>query len=286
MPVPAASLRRLALTRHIIYLLVAAAVIVPFVARLDPGDFQPGPHAVKLHQKIESLPAGARVLLSFDFDPGSDAELTPMSLALLRHCFKNDLVPLVMTNYPAGLDLARTIVENAVDDAQKLWGKKKVSGRDYVLLGFRPGQVNLVLKMGENLKTAFEVDAYSKPTADMKALKGIRSLKDLEFVVCVSSSAWVETWIIFGADKFGFEYGAGATAVMAPDLYPFLDSGQMVGLLGGLRGAADYEALIKQKGIGTLGMSAQSAAHLLVIVLVLAANFQYIHRRLTGRKRG
>jgi len=286
MPVPAASLKRLAMIRHVIYLLVAAAVIVPFIARLHVGDFQPGPHATKLYKKLDSLPAGTRVLLSFDFDPGSDAELTPMGLALLRHCFKKDLVPLVMTNYPAGLDLARKIMEDAVDDSQKLWGKKKVSGRDYVLLGFRPGQVNLVLKMGENLKTAFETDYYGKPTVDMRALKGVRSLKDLKLVIGISSSAWVETWIIYGADRFGFEYGAGATAVMAPDLYPFLDTGQMVGLLGGLRGAADYEALIKQRGRGTLGMSAQSAAHLLVIVLVLAANVRFVFRRLSGREKG
>jgi len=136
-----------------------------------------------------------------------------------------------------------------------------------------------------------------KATEDMPALKGIQSLKDLELMVCVSSSIWVEWWILYGADRFKFEYAAGSTAVMVPDLYTFLQSGQMAGLLGGLRGAADYETLLKKsdpgntalqenEGRGTLGMSAQSAAHVLVILLVLAANVRYLFRRLTGREKG
>ena len=35
---------------------------------------------------------------------------------------------------------------------------------------------------------------------------------------------------------------------MAPGLYPFLRSGQINGLIGGLQGAAEYETLIGQKG--------------------------------------
>jgi hypothetical protein len=286
MPVPAAALKKLTLARQVVYLLVAAAVIVPLVAKLDPGDFRPGPRAKMLFDKVDSLPPGTRVLLSFDFDPGSDAELTPMGVAILRHCFKKGLIPLVMTNYPAGLDLARRILESSVEDSQKLWGKKKVSGKDYIFLGFRPGGTSLVFKMGENIRNAFPNDYYGKATADMDALEPIRSLKDLKLVIDLSSSNWVEVWIMYGSDRFGFEYGAGATAVMAPDLYPFLESGQMVGLLGGLRGAADYEVLLEQKDKGTLGMSAQSATHVLLILLVLGANIRFVYRRLTGREKG
>jgi len=36
----------------------------------------------------------------------------------------------------------------------------------------------------------------------------------------------------------------GVTAVMAADLYPYLQSGQLVGMLAGLKGAAEYEKLV------------------------------------------
>jgi len=284
MAVPLAELRRLAIVKHVIYLLVAAAVAVPLIAHLLPGEFEPTPNARKLFDRVEALKPGTRVLISLDFDPGSEAELLPMGMAILQHCFQRGLVPLVMTNYPSGVDLARKIVEDAIDKSEEYLGKDLVSGADYAFLGFRPGDVNLLLGMGENLKGAFQTDYYGKPTANMKALAGIRSLKDFELVIDISSSAWVELWIVYGADRFGFDYGAGVTAVMGPDMYPFIQAGQIVGLLDGLRGAADYEKLLAQKGRGMFGMTAQSAAHVLVILLVLAANARFIFRRVTGKE--
>ena len=48
---------------------------------------------------------------------------------------------------------------------------------------------------------------------------------------------------------------------MAPGLYPLLRSGQINGLIGGLRGAAEYESLIGQKGTAVAGMDARVAAY-------------------------
>ncbi|HUS91733.1 MAG TPA: hypothetical protein VM695_07765 [Phycisphaerae bacterium] len=285
MAIPPSELRRLAITRHVIYVLVAAAVVVPLALGLTPGKFEATPYSHKLFDKVNSLPPGTRVLLSFDFDPGTEAELLPMGAALLRHCFRNRLVPLVMTNIPSGVDLARKIVKEAADRSEPDWGRKQTSGVDYVFLGYRPGDVNLLLNMGENLKGAFQNDYYGKPTEDMPALKDIRSLKDLPLVIDLAASAWVELWIVYGADRFNFAYGAGVTAVMGPDMYPFLQSGQMVGMLNGLRGAADYEVLLEKLDRGTFGMMSQSVAHVLVIVLVLAANARFVYRRLTGREK-
>jgi hypothetical protein len=36
----------------------------------------------------------------------------------------------------------------------------------------------------------------------------------------------------------------GVTAVMAADMYPYLQSGQLIGMLSGLKGAAEYEKLV------------------------------------------
>ena len=83
-------------------------------------------------------------------------------------------------------------------------------------------------------------------------------------------------------DKYKFELGGGSTGVIAPGLYPLLRSGQINGLIGGLRGAAEYESLIGQKGRAVAGMDAQSATHLAIIVLVVICNLFYFslrHRR-------
>jgi hypothetical protein len=65
-----------------------------------------------------------------------------------------------------------------------------------------------------------------------------------------------------------------------------LRSGQINGLIGGLRGAAEYEILIDQKGKAVAGMDAQSATHLAIIVLVIMCNLFYFSSRNRARQQG
>jgi hypothetical protein len=95
----------------------------------------------------------------------------------------------------------------------------------------------------------------------------------------------VEVWYVYGKDKYKFELGGGCTGVIAPGLYPFLRSGQINGLIGGLRGAAEYEVLISKKGRAVAGMDAQSATHFAIIALVLLCNTFYFVIRLSDRTR-
>ena len=82
----------------------------------------------------------------------------------------------------------------------------------------------------------------------------------------------------------GGRVGAGITAVMATDLYPYLQTKQIVGLVNGLKGAAEYEHLIGHHEMGVRGMAAQSIAHLWIILLVIVGNIAYfVSRRAGGR---
>ena len=67
-----------------------------------------------------------------------------------------------------------------------------------------------------------------------------------------------------------------STAVMAPEQYPFLDSGQLSGMLTGMKGAAEYEQLIEAPGLGMPAMAGQSAAHLYIFLLIVLGNLSLI----------
>jgi hypothetical protein len=89
----------------------------------------------------------------------------------------------------------------------------------------------------------------------------------------------IEAWVIYAHQPFDAQIGAGVTAVMATDYYPFLDTGQLVGLLGGMRGAAEYEVLIEHHDAGVRGMDSQSVIHIFIIVLVVVGNIAYFSSR-------
>ena len=71
----------------------------------------------------------------------------------------------------------------------------------------------------------------------------------------------------------------------APRFYPLIDTGQINGLLGGLRGAAEYEILLNREGKAIAGMDAQSATHFLIIFLIVVCNLFYFLTGQEGRRR-
>jgi hypothetical protein len=95
----------------------------------------------------------------------------------------------------------------------------------------------------------------------------------------------LDTWYVYGKEKYGFELGGGCTAVSAPRFYPLLQTGQINGLLGGLRGAAEYEILLGKEGKALAGMDAQSAAHFLIIFLIVVCNGVYLFTSQGRRQR-
>ena len=282
---PDEQLKHMTRVRQLIYLLVASAIIVPFLIEgLDlPGE--PTPHAVRFFEKMDSLEPGSYVLISFDYDPAAKAELYPMSVAILRHCFDKKLIPVVMTHWPDGLGMC----EKACAEVAKKFTDADpdnpiVSGEDYAFLGFRPGMSNVILKMGVDIKDTFPKDYYGKPTNAMPALEGLTKLSDVDLGIDIAAGNSVEVWVAYGGDRFDFDMAAATTSVSAPKLYPFLDSDQLVGLLGGQRAASDYEKLIGRPDKAASGMVAQSFTHILLICLIIGANVWYFIGRLTGRE--
>jgi hypothetical protein len=136
-----------------------------------------------------------------------------------------------------------------------------------------------MINMGENIYSAFPKDFSGNATADLPVLKGVQSLQDFDFVVDLASGSSIEAWIAFGKEKYNFDLGAGCTAVIGPDMYPFLQSKQIEGLMSGLKGAAEYETLINRKSSAVAGMSPQSVVHVLVVFFVIFGNTLYFMTR-------
>ena len=272
--------RMVGLDRRIIFLLIAAAILLPLLQPFGlPIKISPEVKAV--YDYIEALPERSVFLLSFDFDPSSKPELEPQAVALLRHAFRKNLRVIGMTHWLTGTGLADGVFSQVAAEM----GKER--GKDYAFLGWSPGGGALIISMGQDLYKAFPSDYSKTPTQGMLVLEGVRNLRDVNYMVSLAAGgAGIEMWYVFGKDKYRFEMAGGSTGVIAPGLYPFLRSGQINGLIGGLQGAAEYETLIGQKGTATAGMDAQSATHFVIIALVILCNvFYFILRGEKGRPR-
>src|SRR5574338_22508 len=259
----------LRIDRRIIFLVIGLCTLLPLLFPVGLP-IRTSQEVRGVYAYIEGLPEGSVFLLSLDFDPASKPELHPQAIAILRHAFRKNLRVIAMTLWVTGTGLADQIISQVAAEM----GKQ--NGKDYVFLGWSPGGTAIIVNMGQDLYTAFPTDYGAKATKGLPVLAGVNRLRDVNYAVSLAAgNPGVEAWYVFGKDKYKFELGGGCTGVIAPGLYPLLRSGQINGLIGGLRGAAEYESLVGQKGRAVAGMDAQSATHFAIIVLVAIGNVFY-----------
>ncbi len=219
------------------------------------------------------------VLICFDFDAGCDAEMTPQVATILRHCFSRGVKVLINTG---GNVMSQPLAQQTIDKASKDGSRldppypTMESGVDYVFLGFRPNAFQLYLQMGESIISAYETDYSGKDLSTMPIMEHIRDFRAIDCVVTVSAYVGApETWITVGNAKFGKKVILGGGAIGASDYYPFLQSGQICGLLPGLRGAAEYESALKCPDIGSKRMWSQLYTHAFAIFLIILGNIEF-----------
>jgi hypothetical protein len=261
--------RLLNLDRRIVYLVLFVGVVLGllFDFRL-PVRATPNVRAV--YDGVESVKEGSSVLISFDFGPSTVTELGPMARAVLHHCFRRNLRVIAVTLIAEGLGITQSILEEVAAEHGAKYGE------DFVFLGYKAGNELVILNMGQDLRRTFSRDVHGNALAEMSVTRSISSLRDLSYVIDLAAGyPGVEEWIQFGQERYDFPLAAGVTAVMAPDLFPFLQSGQLTGLLGGLVGAAEYEHLIGRESTAISGMRPQSVGHVIIIVLILLGNLAF-----------
>ncbi|MFH1144372.1 MAG: hypothetical protein V1774_07515, partial [Candidatus Eisenbacteria bacterium] len=124
----------------------------------------------------------------------------------------------------------------------------------------------------------------------------VRNYGDMKLVVSFATGIIGEWWANLINAQFGLPVAVGCTAVSAPKYYAFLQSGQMIGLLGGLKGASEYEWLLMdayprtqttyaKTGLYTAikGMDVQTIDHTIILVFILLGNLAFLLSR--GRAR-
>ncbi|MCP4583056.1 MAG: hypothetical protein GY839_15715 [candidate division Zixibacteria bacterium] len=263
--------------RRYIYLSVAFYVIFPVLLTFNLPT-QISPESQQLYDAVEALPDSATVLLTFDYYASTLAETEPMSRAALHHLFRKHCKVLTMTTIPLG---GPTIAERVTRDLAEEYGK--IYGIDFVNLGYKANYVAVLKGMGSSIEIIYPTDNSGTPLAEIPMMANIKNYADMDFIYVVSDNGIVDYWMSIVNAQYQIEVGAAVTAVMAPKFFAYLSSGQMTGMLGGMKGAADYEKLVNKPDAATKGMSAQSLVHLFIIMSVVAGNLVFfIEKRKQG----
>ncbi|RKX70415.1 hypothetical protein DRP53_05105 [candidate division WOR-3 bacterium] len=261
------------LDRRIIYLVIGIVVAYPLIVH-PVMPIRVSEEVKRAYEFVEdSLPSGSVILISIDYDAASEPELTPMFRAVLTHAFRKGHKVIYMGHWALGLPLAQKDLEEIAHRMGKTYGV------DYVNLGYRPGFVTVMLAMGRELRDIYSSDYQGIPIDSIPMMANIHNYDQIDLIIGFEAGSTGEFWIQYVGSRFNKRMFFGTTGVVAPDLYPYYASGQILGLIGGLKGAAEYETQIGHPARGVFGMPAQSFAHLAILIFIVIGNIGYILRR-------
>jgi hypothetical protein len=164
---------------------------------------------------------------------------------------------------------------------------------DWVHLGYKAGNQGMINAILGSIRNLYTTDARGNSVDLIPMMNDVQSLKDMALIMCIGSGTpGVKEWVQFAGDPGRIPVAGGVTAVEALLLYPYYPR-QLVGLLGGLQGAAEYEAALveaypefrnRSRALNVMGP--QYVAHLLIVALVVLGNVTYLVEKRRRKKAG
>jgi hypothetical protein len=274
------------LDRRWIFLLMVWAVLLPiYYIGVTGQTFPEVPSALAqaTFDEIEALQAGDPVLLAFDYDPASEGELAPMATAFVKHVAAKKLRMYFLALWPVGAQM----IDNTIDKVLRSDYPEMMYGRDYVNLGYKSGYEAVIKVIVTNLRELYTTDSRGTALQDIPMMQGVENIQQMKLIINVSAGyPGTKEWVQYAVTPYPdrIRLVAGVTGVQATTLYPYIPR-QLPGLLGAIKGAAEYEKLVVDKYggpspdpkylDGLRRMGPQLVAHLLIIVLIIVANIMY-----------
>lgn len=253
--------------RKIIYVLMFALLAIPLVRPLGL------PLAVssmtrKAFDTIDGAPAGSVILMAVHISVGLWPEVEPGTLAMLKHLLGKP-VRIVIVSWAADEPKLMEGALNKVADVAK--ANKKQYGVDFVNLGFVPGMETAMAAFAKDAHATTPTDMYGTPMSGLPMMTGIQSAKDFSLVVYITGSD-VAAMIRQYVSAYTSRMVVFCTVGWVPSFMPYLEAGQLAGMVPGVSGGAQYELLIKSPGPGLATTDALSLGFLLLIVLAIVGN--------------
>jgi hypothetical protein len=258
--------------RRVIFLLVLIMVIIPLLRPMGM-DVQVTPPAQSIYDFVEKLPPGSVIWMGFDYYNTTRTECDAHATAFLRHAFRKDCKVFITCTIPDGNNISQIIAGKVAKEYGKSYGD------DYCILGYKPGALILIKQVCDNIRNIYNTDIFGRSINDIPMMARVKNNKDIKMIFTSTDNSSFDEYVKVASTQYGIPMAGGSTAVSVPLLYIYINSGQAMGLLGGLKGAAEYEKLIGKKDTATSGMDAQSFVHLLIVLMLIFSNAVYFAKR-------
>lgn len=286
--------------RRYIFVLIALSVLIPLVK----SDWIKMPikttqNTQIVFDELSKLNRDDKILVSFEYGASTKPEIHPMAIALLNQMFSKGIKVYIISLWPEGVIMAKDVVTNVIDS--EIF--QLVDGVDYVMFDYKVGGEIVIKNIASDFRGVYMQDINKKSISQIPMMKDIYSVEDFDFVFDLSAGVPGNAeWVQYACDPKNVPLSSGCTSIMVTDAIPYVESGQLKGILAGMPGAAEYENLVYNfmkndlenekivnfenilPGKATSRMSAQSLAHIVMILFIIVGNISYFLSRKKGNR--
>lgn len=238
------------LARTLITLLLLVTV---FLGLFGPNVQRPPVASASVTNAYAELEAaaGRTVLVAFEYTPAISAELAPQAALLLQQLKQNGSTILIVSQYAAGLEMARSS-----------------SHEEFSSLGFIPGEAIGLRELGGCLRAGLACDELAGKALNSQTRAQLADVALL--IVLTGERTSLVNWIEQVGMPGNLTMVAGVTQALAPVALPYLASGQLTGVVGGLADTAAYAQLRNAPDqTAVRQLNAQHLGQILAVLILL-----------------
>lgn len=254
--------------RRVLYWVMFIALAIPFISPI--GLPVPVTETTKaVYDKIDTL--GPKNIALFSIAGGVSAwpEIAPSMVAIMRHLVKRE-VKIVAWGFFVDQDITMDMI---ISNVPELKTKYKY-GEDWVYMGYIAGAETAVAQLASDVHAVFKADKYGTPIEKLPLMQRVKTAKDIDLVLTVDTGSYILYYIRHWNVGKGVAVAEIGIAMQADMIvyYPV----NLVGVMIGVRGGAEYEKLIGRLAEGTVRMDAINVSHILFIIAIALANIGYV----------
>ena len=223
-----------------------------------------------VYEGIEAIQPGDLVIMDWNTRFGRPTRMILME-DLFKHLMERGAI-IVHVSFDKALEggeVAQRIIGQLDPDAN--YGYEY--GVDYVNLGSVGGSLAALQGFVADPWAIFPVDQRGRPVEDMPIMQLLKSGDDIDAVVFCGTSHL--GWISFLAQEHPVPIIGACDAGEATEVIPYVQSGQLVGILNDMRGGAEYEVLIGIPGSAIKTTDPLNTIQLTQAALLVVTNIIY-----------
>lgn len=236
--------------------LLAAASLLPIDERLRLESGDPTV-AQRWTEQLDALPADAEVLVGFDPDLGTYAEIRPTVRVLLADLLNRDARLAFVSLTPEGRALGLAELDRM--------GRLGTNPTRLADLGFVPGAEAALVSLARQLPAVGELNAFGR-----RLVEG--GLAEVDLILIVGGNdLGPRSWVEQVAPRIGeVPMVAVAPVVLLPELHPYVATGQLDALAATPRDGAAYRATSELGRLERLAVAVEPSVGAILVGLAVA----------------